>query len=828
VPHNCELPEDEWLYDLLAEWDERRCSGPEPTPEMLCPEDSLLRERLREKIAAQKQLEARLGLDRTGAAIVDAGVFTPPPEIPGLVVEKELGRGAMGVVYRATQLALSRTVAIKVILRGAYATEPERERFRTEALATARIRHPNIVGIYDSGQAGDLPFLVLEYLEGGSLERRLKGEPQAPHEAAKLVRTLAGAVATAHAHGVVHRDLKPSNILFTADGTPKIADYGLAKLLDQDIGLTGTGQSPGTPRYMAPEQAGLTPYRVGPATDVHALGAILYEMLTGRSPFGGVDFSETMEQVRTQSPVPPRRLQPKTPRDLETICLKCLEKDPARRYGSAQGLADDLGRFLDGRPILARPVHPVERAWRWCKRKPGLAASLASLALVTIFGFIPITWLWRVASREQFAAEENLSRLTQTLDRYSGFANRTDRRSRELDAAREQALVEVRNELENLDAKYHDNSRVQISLIMGLIRVSEIEADLRKPEAAAHAIRKAIDRAEAFLKEDPASVERRDLLVKALHRSLVLEMDFDRSTSAQRRATEILQTLIRDQPDKAVGHRQTQCMNDYNYAKRLLGAGRRSEATALFRESRDLGEALLREGRGDSLLLRTVGRIDSFLGEIEKEDGQAQSAETSYCRSNELFRTVFEREPRNLDAILEYATSCEQVQNFYGTYDRVDDSTRYARQICRALRESAQGAGWRDEERIVLQKRLAQAYYMMEMQHGRNQQVYEKDPKRFEEEVAGLEATSRKVDEIVEALRTLEASDALLNYFDCMSCMNVYYILIEHHKKPESAREWLVRAHSHVPADLSREPEDRRRFYESIRETYEKNFKKPS
>jgi serine/threonine protein kinase len=821
-------PEDERLYDLLAEWDEKRSLGHEPTPEELCPDDPVLRERLREKIAVQKGLDARLGLDHKGPAELDSGISEPLPQIPGIVIECEIGRGAMGVVYRGTQVALGRSVAVKVILSGTHATSTERERFRTEALATARLPHPNIVRVHDSGRAAGLPYLVLEYLEGGSLASRLRGEPQAPRWSAELVRTLAGAGAAAHAQGVVHRDLKPANILFAADETAKITDYGLAKLLDQDVALTMSGQSPGTPSYMAPEQAGLRPYSVSPATDVYALGAILYEMLTGRPPFRGVSVSETLEQVRTQDPVPPSRLQPKTPRDLETICLKCLEKDPARRYGSAQGLADDLGLFLDGRPISARRVGPLERVWRWCKRKPGLAASLASLALVTIVGFITITWLWTIARREQIAAEENLSQLTQTLDRYSGFANRTDLRSRELDAAREQALVEVRNELEKLDAKYHDNSRLQQSLIVGLIRVSEIEADLRQPEKAIVAIRKAIDRAEAFLREAPASVERRDLLVKALHRSLVDEMDFDRSTSAQRRATEILQTLIRDQPDKAAGYRQLQCMNDYNFAKRLLGAGRRPEATALFRDSRDLGEALLREGRGDSLLLRTVGRIDSFLGEIEKEDGQAQAAETSYCRSNELFRTVFEREPRNLDAILEYATSCEQVQNFYGNYDRVDDSTRYAKQICRVLRESAQGAGWRDEERIVLQKRLAHAYYMMEMQHGRNQQVFEKDPKRYEEEVAGLEANSRKVHEIVEAFRTLEATDEFLNYMDCMSCMNAYYILVEHHKNAAAAREWLVRAHSRLPADLSKEPEDRRGFYESIRATYEEKSKKPN
>ena len=366
--------DDERLYDLLAAWDEQRRQGHEPSPESLCPEDPACRERLREMIAAQKRLDARLGLDRT-IPDADAAETERPPEIPDLVLEGEIGRGGMGVVYRGRQPALDRVVAVKVIRGGGYAGAAERSRFRTEALATARIPHPNIVTIHGSGEAQGLPYLVLEYLDGGSLADRLRGEPQEPRRAAELVRTLAGAVEAAHDRGVVHRDLKPRNIVFTADGTPKITDYGLAKLLDTDLGPTLSGQSPGTPSYMAPEQAGARPGSIGPATDIHALGAILYELLTGRPPFRGASVAETLEQVRSQDPVPPGRLRPKLPRDLETICLKCLAKEPARRYPSARALADDLGRFLDGRPIVARRLRWHQRLWRWCRRRPALAAA---------------------------------------------------------------------------------------------------------------------------------------------------------------------------------------------------------------------------------------------------------------------------------------------------------------------------------------------------------------------------------------------------------------------------------------------------------------------
>lgn len=379
--------DDDPVYDLLAEWDERRSLGAEPTPEELGPADSATRERLRELIALQKSLDAHLGLDQT-VTDSDPGKAPAPPDIPGIAMEEEVGRGAMGVVYRGRQSGMGRPVAVKVILGGIHAGPLDRARLRTEAVAIARIRHPNIVAIHDSGESHGLPYLVLEYLDGGSLAQRIDGKPQDPRWGAALIRTLAGAVAFGHARGVVHRDLKPRNVLFGADGVPKIADYGLAKILDEDFGHTMTGQSTGTPSYMAPEQVAVGRQPIGPATDVHALGATLYEILTGRPPFQGRSVLDTLEMVRSQTPAPPGRLQPNIPRDLETICLKCLEKDPARRFGSAEDLADELGRFLAGQPIVSRPVHSFERLWLWSRRHPALAGlasvSVAALAVLIL------------------------------------------------------------------------------------------------------------------------------------------------------------------------------------------------------------------------------------------------------------------------------------------------------------------------------------------------------------------------------------------------------------------------------------------------------------
>jgi WD40 repeat protein len=293
----------------------------------------------------------------------------------------------MGVVYKARHLRLDRLVALKMIRAGGLAGEDELARFGEEARAVARLQHPNIVQIYEVGEEAGQPYLALEYVEGGSLARRLSGAPLPGRQAAELIAVLAQAVHHAHRQGVVHRDLKPANVLLARDGTPKITDFGLAKTLDQQSGQTRTGAILGTPSYMAPEQAAGKVKEVGPAADVWALGAILYELLTGRPPFRGESVWDTLEQVRSGEPVAVRRLQPKVPRDLETICLKCLHKEPRRRYRSAGELAEDCAAFLDGKPVQARPVGKVERFGLWCRRNPILAlasgAALLGLMLVT-------------------------------------------------------------------------------------------------------------------------------------------------------------------------------------------------------------------------------------------------------------------------------------------------------------------------------------------------------------------------------------------------------------------------------------------------------------
>ena len=307
------------------------------------------------------------------------------PMVAGYEIVGILGEGGMGVVFKARQVRLDRFVALKMIRAGAGARPQDLARFEAEAQAVAAIEHPNIVKIFDVGEYADMPYCSLEYLSGGTLAKLIGGKPQPVADAAQIVWTLASAMEVAHKGGIVHRDLKPANVLIAADGTLKISDFGLVKRLEDDSSQTRTGSILGTPNYMSPEQAKGETQKVGPAADQYALGAILYELLTGRPPFQGTSVLDTLDQVRKKEPVPPSQLQPKIPRDLETICLKCLEKEPVRRYADVTALAEDLRRFRAGEPIVARPVSRAEHLLRWCLRNQlvaGLGAAAAASLLI--------------------------------------------------------------------------------------------------------------------------------------------------------------------------------------------------------------------------------------------------------------------------------------------------------------------------------------------------------------------------------------------------------------------------------------------------------------
>ena len=365
---------------VLALLEEMLDSG--RTAEEVCRNDPELLREVRRRWRSFRQIDDEVAAlfpdsdtQRNPDAIHPSAAHGELPQIPGYRLEAILGTGGMGIVYQAWHLHLNRPVALKMLLAGAHAPPADRERFQREAEAVAALQHSNIVQIYDVDEVDDRPYFTMELVEAGSLADRIRGIPQPARQSAVLVSMLADAIHVAHQAGIVHRDLKPGNILLTADDTPKITDFGLARWLDGSTGLTLSGALVGTPSYMAPEQARGDKGAIGPASDVYALGAILYELLTGRPPFRSDTASATLHQVANEEPVPPRRLNPRVPRDLQTICLKCLRKEPHRRYASAQALAEDLRRFERGEPIQARPVGPVERTVRWVRRRPALAGA---------------------------------------------------------------------------------------------------------------------------------------------------------------------------------------------------------------------------------------------------------------------------------------------------------------------------------------------------------------------------------------------------------------------------------------------------------------------
>jgi serine/threonine-protein kinase len=395
------MADEALLEELLSVWQREAERGHNLTAPDLCRGRPELAAELEGRIRAVRQMNGlRLQADQTlTQKPFDLQAEGPPPAempapaVPGYEVLGELGRGGMGVVYRARQTKLGRVVALKMVLSGAHAGAADLARFRAEAEAIARLQHPNIVQVHEVGEHGGLPYFSLEYCAGGSLEKQLNGAPRPPEEAAGLVEVLARAMQAAHDKGVIHRDLKPSNVLLAEDGTPRITDFGLAKRLGE-AGQTTTGALMGTPPYMAPEQVQAKSGAVGPATDVYALGAILYELLTGRPPFRAATTMDTLAQVLGQEPVSLRRLNEGVPRDLDTICLRCLHKDPRKRYPSTRELADDLRRFLQGEPIRARPVGSLERAAKWVKRRPAAAGVLALfglLAAVVLVGFAVVS-----------------------------------------------------------------------------------------------------------------------------------------------------------------------------------------------------------------------------------------------------------------------------------------------------------------------------------------------------------------------------------------------------------------------------------------------------
>ncbi|MDA1052348.1 MAG: protein kinase [Planctomycetota bacterium] len=485
--------------------------GEHPLPERWLQDFPLWRTDLKELFQVHELIAEDERDTSVGAAATTDGLAGVPAQMqPGACVGQyelleEIGRGGMGVVYKARQRGLNRLVAVKMIL-SAHASRIDRARFRLEAEAASQLQHPNIVQIHEVGSHDGTPYMAMELVEGPNLHQQLAEHPLSPQAAATLVKTLALAIDFAHQHDIIHRDLKPGNILLTADSTPKITDFGLAKRIHSEDGtgiadsaLTRTGALLGTPSYMAPEQADERQGRIGPATDIYTLGVILYEAMTGRLPFHADTPIATLEQVCNQEPVPPRRLVSTVPRDLETICLKCLEKEAHRRYASAWLLAEDLQRHLAGEPIVARRAGPIERTRRWCRRKPGTAGLIAMLALAIVAGSTGIIAQWQraernavVARHERDLSEANYQKARDVVDRLTALSNALINQPG-VESIRRRTLEEALTLYESLLDQRSDDPVLRFETALAALRAGTIQHELGRYADAEQTLRRGVE-----------------------------------------------------------------------------------------------------------------------------------------------------------------------------------------------------------------------------------------------------------------------------------------------------------------------------------------------
>jgi tetratricopeptide (TPR) repeat protein len=614
------------------------------------------------------------------------------PCVRGYEVLGKLGQGGMGAVYQARHLRLNRVVALKVVGDAPNARPADLVRFRQEAEMIARLQHANIVQIYEVGEYAGGSYLALECVDGPALDRQVNGIPQPPREAARLVETLARAVHYAHGQGVIHRDLKPANVLLTAAGVPKITDFGLARPVAVESGLTTAGAVLGTPSYMAPEQADGRLKDIGPHSDVYALGAVLYECLTGRPPFRGATVLDTLAQVRGQEPVPPHRLlgsnRRACPADLETICLKCLHKEPAKRYGSAEALAEDLRRFGADEPIHARPAGRAERLWRWCRRKPAVASLVASAGLLLITVVVALAaGLWAV-NREKDRTEEALhaeararQRARQALDEMtSQVIEDWLARQKYLEPMHQEFLEKALKHYEEFARESGDTEEIRHDVARAYLRIGQIHKKLGDYAQAEAALRHAQGLLHQLVADFPAAAaHRRELARSYSELGGVLKHTgrLEAAEAAFAADQALIQELAADFPGVR-GYRDDLVVSYANMANLRQETGRPEAAEADYREALKICKQLDAEFPGNPRHRFRLAKTYNSWGFLLQRTSRTKEAEEAFRAALAITEPLVAESPgvpdyrdhrantfHNLGILLAYSNRLEDAVTAY-------------------------------------------------------------------------------------------------------------------------------------------------------------------
>jgi tetratricopeptide (TPR) repeat protein/tRNA A-37 threonylcarbamoyl transferase component Bud32 len=665
--------------DVTAKFDPQATLAPSPDatlipakPREAAPSDATLDPDDPQAVAYQKAIERTPGIMHT-SSFGDYELISP------------IAKGGMGVVYKARQRKLNRIVAIKMILAGQFADQTDVDRFYQEAEAAAALSHPNIVGIYEIGEVSGQHFFSMEYIDGDSLAGMVRESPFTPERAARFVKTIAETMHFAHERGIVHRDLKPSNVLVDSHQRALITDFGLAKSVSNQSQLTMSGAIVGTPSYMPPEQASGDADRVGPCSDIYSTGAVLYELLTGRPPFRAATPFETVRQVMENEPLSPRLVNPGVPRDLETICLKCLQKDPGKRYPTSQELADELGRYLNGEPIKARPVGRVERVWRWCKRNKPIAAAIAVSTLLLLLAITSISVAYVRTSSALAKSEESLREAMAAVNDYMTIVSEDKLLQQgNFQGMRRELLEKALVYYQRFLKQRGNDPSVRDELASAYYRVGLITEDLESTDRALPALEMARDMQAQLLLAQPQNAGR--LLdygntLNALGRSLVRQKKYAQSLKYFQQAIEIRQRLCATD-DQNAEYQRLLANGQMNLGIVEIEQRQLDQAREHLLAAQKTRNAALALDPDNKKLREDIAKAEFNLGNLEWFAANA-AARLHFEKAAQDFEKLLERDPDNLD----YRLSLARCQRSLGEVLQTTAPEEALQQFQLALRQ---------------------------------------------------------------------------------------------------------------------------------------------